>query len=102
MVSWFLYARFGARTPFDPVWGGPRYVEGADLSDAGFWEVVVRTTIGGVLFAGFLWLCWVLFVRRLWERGVDPPSMQEVVPAPDEVIDGATGRGPEEAAPDPH
>lgn len=102
MVSWFLYARFGARTPFDPVWGGPRYVEGADLSDAGFWEVVVRTTIGGLLFAGFVWVCWVVFVRRLWERGVDPPSMDEIVPAIDGATDGATDRGPEEAAPDPH
>ena len=23
MTSWFLYARFGARTPFQPFWGGP-------------------------------------------------------------------------------
>jgi hypothetical protein len=39
--------------------------------------VLVRTTVGGVLFAAFLWLCWRLFVRRLWERGTPtaaPPA----------------------------
>jgi len=76
MTSWFLYARFGAKTPFQPVWGGPDYVVGADLSDAGPLEVLIRTTIGGVLFAGFLWLCWRVFWRRLWERGEDPPAIQ--------------------------
>lgn len=76
MVSWFLYARFDARTPFEPIWGGPRYVQGNDLSDAGWIEVVVRTSIGGVLFAVFLWAIWKLFVRRLWERGYDPPAVE--------------------------
>ena len=76
MVSWFLYARFDARTPFEPVWGGPNYIGGNDLSDAGWVEVVVRTGIGGVLFGLFLWLCWRLFVRRLWDRGVDPPIVE--------------------------
>ncbi|HEY8060451.1 MAG TPA: metal-dependent hydrolase [Acidimicrobiales bacterium] len=76
MTSWFLYARFGAKTPFQPVWGGPNYIGGNDLSDAGPLEVVIRTSIGGVLFGLFLWLCWVLFVRKLWERGVDPPAIE--------------------------
>ena len=69
MTVWFLYARFEARTPFQAVWGGPEYIAGNDLSDAGFLEVLARTTVGGVLFAAFLLLCWRLFVRRLWERG---------------------------------
>ena len=73
-VAWFLYARFDARTPLQLGWGGPEYVTGNDLSDAGWLEVVVRTSIGGVLFAGFLWLCWRLFIRRLWQRGYDPPQ----------------------------
>lgn len=73
MTAWFLYARFQAKTPFQPIWGGPRYVVGNDLSDAGPLEVVVRTTIAGILFAGFLWLLWRYLVRRLWERGNDPP-----------------------------
>ena len=72
MLTWFLYARFGARTPFEPVWAGPHYVVGNDLSEAGPLEVLVRTTVGGVLFALFLWICWSLFVRRLWERGTEP------------------------------
>jgi len=77
MVSWFVYARFDAKKPFEPVWGGPTFAEGVDLSDAGALEVVVRTAIGGVMFFGFIYLCWVLFIRRLWRRGVDPPSMRD-------------------------
>jgi LexA-binding, inner membrane-associated putative hydrolase len=75
MTTWFLYARFGARAPFQPVWGGPDYIRGNDLSDAGPLEVLVRTGIGGVLFALFLWLCWRTFVRRLWDRAEDPPAI---------------------------
>lgn len=73
MASWFLYARFEARTPWQPIWGGPRYVPGNDLSDAGWVEVVVRTGIGGVLFFAFLWVVWRWFVRGLWDRGYDAP-----------------------------
>ena len=76
MLSWFLYARLRVRTPFQPIWGGPRYIPASDLSDAGPLEVLVRTTIGGVLFALFLYVCWRLFVRRLWERGSDPPVVE--------------------------
>lgn len=72
MISWFLYARFEAKTPFQPGWGGPWYVPGNDLSDAGALEVIIRTSIGGALFAAFLWLCWRLFIQRLWRRGHDP------------------------------
>lgn len=76
MTTWFLYARLDARTPFQPVWAGPHYITGNDLSDAGWQEVVVRTGIGGVLFAAFLWLCWRLFIRRLWDRCEDPPVVE--------------------------
>lgn len=77
MVAWFLYARFDARTPFQPVWGGPDYLPpGNDLSDAGVLEVVIRTSIGGVLFVAFLWLLWKILIRRLWNRGYDPPSTE--------------------------
>jgi LexA-binding, inner membrane-associated putative hydrolase len=76
MISWFLYARFDVEAPFQPIWGGPRFVVGNDLSDAGWLEVLTRTAIGGVLFVAFLWLCWVVFARRLWNRGEDAPSVQ--------------------------
>ena len=72
MVSWFLYARFEVKAPWQPVWGAPDWVVANDLSDAGVAEMLIRTAIGGLLFTGFLWLCWVLFVRRLWNRAVDP------------------------------
>lgn len=76
MASWFLFARFSERTPLQLVWGGPRYVPGTDLSDAGWVEVAVRTGIGGLLFAGFLWLLWRTVARRLWERAGDPPLVE--------------------------
>ena len=76
MVSWFIYARTEADAPLDWSWGGPFWVEGNDLSDAGWQEVLIRTGIGGVLFAAFCFLCWKLFIRRLWERGEDPPSVE--------------------------
>ena len=76
MTSWFLYARIEADAPLDWGWAGPWWVEGNDLSTAGLAEVFVRTAVGGVLFALFLYLCWRLFVRRLWDRGVDPPVVQ--------------------------
>lgn len=79
LVAWFLYARFDVRTPFDPSWGGPRYIDGNDISDAGTLEVLVRTGIGGVLFVGFLWLCWRTFGRRLWKRGYDVPVAQRAM-----------------------
>jgi hypothetical protein len=75
MITWFLYARLVDKAPFDPVWNGPGQVQANDLSDAGWVEVLIRTTIGGVLFAAFLWVCWVVFVKRLWSRGSGPPAM---------------------------
>lgn len=77
LIAWFLYARLDARTPLDLSWGGPGHVAGNDISDAGLVEVLVRTSIGGVLFAAFLWLCWRAFGRRLWERGYDVPVVAE-------------------------
>jgi membrane-bound metal-dependent hydrolase YbcI (DUF457 family) len=68
MAAWFLRARFVDRTPLELVWGGPSYVVGNDLSDAGWAEVVLRTTIGGALFAAFLWLLWRYVAGRLWAR----------------------------------
>ena len=77
LVAWFVYARTSeAAAALDLSWGGPWWVEGNDLSDAGVVEVVVRTAIGGALFALFLFLCWRLFVRRLWLRGDDPPHVE--------------------------
>jgi membrane-bound metal-dependent hydrolase YbcI (DUF457 family) len=76
MTSWFIYARTEADADLDWSWAGPDWVEGNDLSDAGPLEVLIRTSIGGVLFFGFLWLCWKLFISRLWDRADDPPIVQ--------------------------
>jgi hypothetical protein len=45
-------------------------------------EVIVRTAIGGVLFAAFLVVAWHAVVRTLWTRGVDPPLVRAAVTAP--------------------
>ncbi|MCY4036262.1 MAG: metal-dependent hydrolase [bacterium] len=77
MVAWFIYARSSeADAPLDLSWGGPSWVVGNDLSDAGLSEVLIRTGIGGVLFSLFVLLCWKLFARRLWLRGEDPPHVE--------------------------
>lgn len=77
MAGWFLYSRTSeADAPLDLTWGGPSWVAGNDLSDAGPGEVALRTGIGGALFALFVILCWKLFVRRLWQRGQDPPHVE--------------------------
>jgi len=76
LTAWFLYARTDADATLSLVWGGPEWVDGNDLSDAGLVEVLVRTTVGGVLFAAFVWLCWKVFIKRLWDRGVDPPVVE--------------------------
>ena len=73
LTAWFLYARLDVRAPFQPIWGGPIYIgPGNDLSDAGVLEVLVRTTVGGVLFAAFLWGAWCTLGRRLWRRAGQP------------------------------
>jgi hypothetical protein len=72
MTAWFLYARFNVKTPFQPNWGGPRYLPGNDLSGASVPEMLVRTLTGGLLFVLFLWVCWITFGQRLWDRGYDP------------------------------
>lgn len=76
MTAWFLRARLADKAPFQPVWGGPRYIRGSDLSDAGPLEVILRTSIGGLCFALFLAACWHFFLRQLWQRGEDPPAVE--------------------------
>lgn len=76
MVVWFLHARFQVRAPWQPVWGGPTYVPGNHLNHGPASEVVMHLVIGGVLFAAFIYVCWVGFVRRLWERASDPPAVE--------------------------
>jgi membrane-bound metal-dependent hydrolase YbcI (DUF457 family) len=76
MTVWFLYARFDARVPFQPVLDGPAYLPaGVDPSDAGLGEVLLETAAGGVLFAGYLVAAWELVGRRLWERAASPAAV---------------------------
>ena len=72
LATWFVFARVDAGADLDVNWGGPSWVVGNDLSDASWIEVLRRTLVGGVLFILFLVACWVLFVRRLWNRARRP------------------------------
>ena len=69
MISWFTFARTDLHAHIDVSWSGPDWVQGNDLSAAGLAEELQRTAIGGLLFAAFVWACWIVFVRRLWDRG---------------------------------
>lgn len=82
MVVWFAYARFQAHTPWQPVWGGPKYVPGNYLNHGTALEIAGRLAIGGVAFVAFVWLSWLLVVRRLWARAV-----------PVDASDGQAGEG---------
>jgi len=54
-------------------------IVGKALSDAGIAEMLIRTAIGGVLFFAFLWLCWKVFVKRLWIRAGEPRGATNTV-----------------------
>ena len=75
MIVWFLYARFQVHTPWQPVWGGPRYVPGNHLNHGSAWDIAGSLALGGVAFVLFLYVSWVLVVRRLWERAGAPPGV---------------------------
>lgn len=89
MLAWFMHARFNAKLPFEPVWGGPTFLEGADLSDATFVEVAVRTAVGGALFVGFVGVCWSLFIRPLWKRSASGSSAASTSRRPPRLSDPA-------------
>jgi membrane-bound metal-dependent hydrolase YbcI (DUF457 family) len=75
MIAWFIYARFQIHAPWQPVWGGPKFVPGNYLNHGSWVEITVRLTIGAVAFFAFVYVCWIAFVRRLWRRASDPPAV---------------------------
>jgi hypothetical protein len=76
MISWFLFARFDVKVPWQPVWGGPNYIKGSHLMTGPWQHIALSTTIGGIVFFAFLYLCWLTFIRRLWRRGADPEIVE--------------------------
>jgi membrane-bound metal-dependent hydrolase YbcI (DUF457 family) len=76
MIVWFLYARFQLKVPWQPVWGGPKYVPGNYLNTGSAMSVASSLALGAVALAVFLYVCWVTFVRRLWERAGDPVGVE--------------------------
>jgi hypothetical protein len=73
LIAWFCFARFRVHAPWQPVWGGPKYVPGNYLATGSDLEIAVRSIIGAAGLGLALWLIWLLFARRLWQRGIDPP-----------------------------
>ena len=45
MVSWFLYARFDVKVPWQPVWGGPNYVKGNHLMTQSWQHILISISI---------------------------------------------------------
>jgi membrane-bound metal-dependent hydrolase YbcI (DUF457 family) len=82
MVAWFIYARFQVKVPWQPVWGGPNYVPGNHLNHGSVVGVVGRLSLGAVAFAVFLYLAWVLLIRRLWQRAADWETRDDAEPLP--------------------
>ncbi len=76
MVAWFLYARFQTDKPWQPVWGGPKYIKGNYLMTGEWWRIALSLGIGGIAFVACLYLLWRLVIRRLWARGVDPEVVE--------------------------
>jgi len=76
IVAWTLFARFRTDYSWDPSWGGPWYIERVDIYAGTFWEGVWSVTIGAVLTAIALVVCWKLLLRRWWQRGSDPPIVE--------------------------
>ena len=75
MVAWFIYARFQVKVPWQPVWGGPKYVPGNYLNHDPTWTLVWHLVAGGVAFVAFCALIWFTFVKRLWARADVQPGL---------------------------
>lgn len=80
MVVWFVYARFQVHTPWQPVWGGPKYVPGNHLNHGSAWDIAGSLMLGAVAFVLFTYVSWILVVRRLWERARPPDIAPEEEP----------------------
>jgi membrane-bound metal-dependent hydrolase YbcI (DUF457 family) len=76
MIIWFVYARFQIKAPWQPFWGGPLFVPGNYLVHGDWEAVALRLIGGGIAFCLFVWLCWITFLHRLWDRGEDPPGVR--------------------------
>jgi membrane-bound metal-dependent hydrolase YbcI (DUF457 family) len=79
IVAWTIYARFVADAPWDPAWGGPSWIESSALADQSWGEAIREFVVGALLFSVSLVVCWRLFIRKLWERGVDPPAVERTL-----------------------
>ncbi len=68
IFGWTIWAQLVEDAPMDLAWGGPYWVDKAEVDHASAGELALQTTIG---LAGFLvttWLLWMLVGRPLWRR----------------------------------
>ena len=74
VLGWFLWARLvnplRSDESFDPVWGGPSWVEAAPRFQqaTSFGHFVLLTAIGAAGTCAVLGLLWRMMGRRAWER----------------------------------
>jgi membrane-bound metal-dependent hydrolase YbcI (DUF457 family) len=68
IFAWTIWAHAVDHAPWDLTWGGPSFVQAADLSRQPWSEYLLNTLRGAVLMALALWLLWRFLGRRLWAR----------------------------------
>lgn len=72
IVAWTVWAHVVDDSPWDLTWGGPSFIDAADLSRGSFGDLLWNTARGLVLFLAACWLLWRLVGRRLWDRAAPP------------------------------
>ncbi|BEP12958.1 hypothetical protein acdb102_12690 [Acidothermaceae bacterium B102] len=75
IIAWFTWSRLVRHAPLDWSWGGPYWVNKVVLPHEPWATFAWNTTRSLVLFPLSLYLLWVLFGRRLWNRGQELPAL---------------------------
>ena len=68
--------------PWQPVWGGPDFVQGNYLNHGSTLYTTVHLVVGGVLFVVLCVLLWFGPVRWLWRRAQPAPGVAAVASEP--------------------
>lgn len=68
IFAWTIWAHVVDDSPWDLTWGGPDFVEAADLSRQPWSELLLNSVRGLALSALAGWLLWHYLGRRLWAR----------------------------------
>jgi hypothetical protein len=55
------------------------FLDRVDISDSSFWEATQSVLLGAAGLTVFLFVAWRLVIRRLWERGRDPDTVERTL-----------------------